>query len=309
MLTDQLNAFSNWLAIERGYSIHTVDSYVRDVEGFFNFLGGEARLTDIKGDKIRSFVYSLYSYNSSATIARKMSALRTFFRFLSKSNIVINDPMSGLVGPKIERYIPVFLTVDEVFNLIDEPCKKDRFYLRDKTIIELIYSTGIRVSEVIFLNINDLDFDSGMVRVKGKGNKERVVPVGSAAIDALHAYFPQREELILSRTARGHRPELKAVFLNSRGTRLTARSVERLIRLYGERAGIAVTVTPHALRHSFATHLLEMGADLRIVQELLGHVSLSTTQKYTHLNLEHLTSVYDKSHPLAKRKGEENEEN
>jgi integrase/recombinase XerC len=161
----------------------------------------------------------------------------------------------------------------------------------------------MRVAELAALNLERLDLSEGMVRVLGKGNKERLVPVGDPALAALHDYWPQRTRLIAERAGRGKPPEEAAVFLNGRGGRLTTRSIERLVGMYAERAGIAARVTPHALRHSFATHLLEMGADLRTVQELLGHVSLSTTQKYTHLNLDHLTEVYDKAHPLARNQG------
>jgi integrase/recombinase XerC len=232
-----------------------------------------------------------------------MSALRTFFRYLAREGHLFHDPLSGVAGPKLARHIPVFLTVDEVFSLLEEPGEQDSFKLRDRAVMELIYSTGMRVSEVVNSNMDDIDFATGMVRVKGKGSKERIVPFGSAAAEALQKWFPDRDKLTVDRIRRGHEPEREAVFLNSRGTRLSSRSVERLVAGYGVRAGIGVRVTPHALRHSFATHLLEMGLDLRTVQELLGHVSLSTTQKYTHLNMDHLTKVYDKTHPRAGQGG------
>lgn len=209
------------------------------------------------------------------------------------------DPLIGVSNPKIAKHIPVFLTVDEVFSLLEEPGERDRFALRDIAIMELIYSTGMRVSEIVSRSMNHLDFESGMVRVSGKGKKERIVPFGTAAAEALNRYFPQRRELLAACAARGKQPDNEALFLNARGKRITSRSVERMVKEYGLRAGITATVTPHALRHSFATHLLEMGADLRTVQELLGHVSLSTTQKYTHLNMDHLAKVYDQSHPLS----------
>ena len=167
--------------------------------------------------------------------------------------------------------------------------------------MELLYSTGMRVSELVGCNNEDIDYPAEMLRVRGKGNKERLIPFGRAAREALERYLPERETLTLARVQRGREPERKALFLNGQGGRLSARSGERSVQMYGLRAGIGVTVTPHALRHSFATHLLEMGADLRTVQELLGHVSLSTTQKYTHINIDHLTKVYDQAHPQAKR--------
>jgi len=299
MNTSHLTAFTGWLRVERGYSPHTVDAYCRDVTEFFHSIGEGLALASISRIHVQSYLSSLYSTNSSASVARKMSALRTFFRYLCREGHICHDPLSGVAGPKLARHIPAFLTVDEVFSLLEEPGDQDSFRLRDCAVMELIYSTGMRVSEVVSRNMDDIDFATGMVRVKGKGSKERIVPFGSAAAEALQKWFPQRDQLTMGRISRGHEPEREAVFLNSRGARLTARSVERLVAAYGVRAGIGVRVTPHALRHSFATHLLEMGLDLRTVQELLGHVSLSTTQKYTHLNMDHLTRVYDKAHPQA----------
>ena len=299
MNTAHLTNFVRWLKVERGYSPHTVDGYTRDVTEFFACVGDEIDLPLVTRDHIRTYLASLYNSNSSATVARKMSALRTFFRFVLREGVMTHDPLAGVAGPKLARYIPVFLTVDEVFNLLEEPGKQDSFYLRDRALMELIYSTGMRVSELVSRNLEDLDFSAGMVQVTGKGSKERIVPFGNAAAEALQNWFELRNQLIVDRIKRGHEAEDKALFLNSRGTRLTTRSVERLIAAYGQRAGIGVRVTPHALRHSFATHLLEMGLDMRTVQELLGHVSLSTTQKYTHLNMDHLTKVYDQAHPQS----------
>lgn len=303
MNNPHLTSFADWLLVERGYSLHTVDGYSRDVTEFFRNIGENIDPSDISRVHVQSYISSLYSTNSSTSVARKMSALRTFFRYLAREGHLSHDPLSGVAGPKPARHIPVFLTVDEVFSLLEEPGKQDSFKLRDRAVMELLYSTGMRVSEVVSRNMGDIDFATGMVKVKGKGRKERIVPFGSAAAEALQRWFSDRENLTVDRIRRGHEPEREAVFLNSRGSRLTARSVERLVAGYGERAGIGVRVTPHALRHSFATHLLEMGLDLRTVQELLGHVSLSTTQKYTHLNMDHLTKVYDKAHPQATQGG------
>jgi integrase/recombinase XerC len=210
-----------------------------------------------------------------------------------------DDPLAGVSGPKVGRFIPVFLTVDETFALLEAPGEIDTYPQRDRAILELLYSTGMRVSELVSRSVADLDFTEEVLTVRGKGKKERLVPVGSPAIEAVRGWLPQRLQLIEQRAGRGREVEKEALFLNGRGSRLTSRSVERLVKTYGERAGITQTVTPHALRHSFATHLLEMGADLRSVQELLGHASLSTTQRYTHLTLDHLADVYDKSHPLS----------
>jgi integrase/recombinase XerC len=298
-----LRNFTEWLRVERGYSPHTVEGYRRDVTEFFGNIGEDVETASISREHVQSYLVFLYRANAAASVARKMSALRTFFRFLLREGHITHDPLAGMAGPKLARHIPVFLTVDEVFSLLEEPGKQDTFHLRDCAVMELIYSTGMRVSEVVSRNLEDLDFITGMVKVKGKGSKERIVPFGNAAADALQMWFPVRDQLIIDRIKRGHAPERQALFLNSRGTRLTSRSVERLVSMYGERAGIGIRVTPHALRHSFATHLLEMGLDLRTVQELLGHVSLSTTQKYTHLNMDHLTRIYDSAHPMASRSG------
>lgn len=295
-----IHSFLRWLEVEKGYSNHTVSGYGRDLSGFAETLEKDQDPGTIQAVHIRRFVVSLHGHNSAATVARKLSALRTFFRFLLRNHHIQDDPITGIGGPKVGKYLPVFLTVDEVFALLETPETKDRFMLRDRAILELLYSTGMRVSELVSRDSLNLDFASEMLRVRGKGNKERMVPVGRPALEAIRAWFPLREQLIADRARRGRIVEKEALFLNGRGGRLTSRSVERMVKSYGERAGIHQIVTPHALRHSFATHLLEMGADLRSVQELLGHASLSTTQRYTHLTLDHITAVYDKAHPHAK---------
>jgi integrase/recombinase XerC len=297
-----ITLFTRWLEVEKGYSPHTVSNYRRDLIEFSDFCKGGKEVSGVSAADIRGFVVSLHGQNSAATVARKLSALRTFFRYMQRRKIISTDPLAGISGPKIGRAIPVFLTVDETFALLEEPAVQDTFMLRDRAILELLYSTGMRVSELVSRDFGDLDFADEVLRVRGKGDKERIVPVGRPAIEALQAWRPQREQLVLARAGKGKPVEHDAMFLNNRGGRLTTRSVERFVRSYGERAGITQIVTPHALRHSFATHLLEMGADLRSVQELLGHASLSTTQRYTHLTLDHLADVYDKAHPLAIKK-------
>ncbi len=294
-----IELFTRWLETEKQYSRHTVSGYRHDLEEFALGAGCPAKISDIATDDIRRFIAGLFGKNSSTTVARKLSALRSFFRFAQKRGVITGDPLEGIVAPKVGKYIPVFLTVDETFALLEAPGKKDRYMRRDLAILELLYSTGMRVSELVSRDIADLDFDEEMVSVRGKGGKERLVPVGRPAIEAVRNWLPERKQLTLARAKRGREVEEHALFLNGRGSRLTSRSVERMVKQYGERAGIMQVVTPHALRHSFATHLLEMGADLRSVQELLGHASLSTTQRYTHLTLEHLSSEYDKAHPLA----------
>jgi tyrosine recombinase XerC len=300
MLSGYIERFIKWLTDEKGYSRHTIINYRRDLLEFADAAGREVEIKTIDARIILNYVYSLNIKNKSSSVARKLSALRTFFKFLEQEDLVRQNPMGSISMPKQEQHIPVFLSVDEVFALLDAPGKDETFGARDRAILELLYSTGIRVSELVGCNMTSLDFDNEMVRVRGKGNRERLVPVGEPAIKALRIYFVQRDELLRNRLRQGKKVDRDAVFLNGRGSRLTTRSVERLIAAYGCKAGIDKPVTPHVLRHSFATHLLEMGADMRSVQELLGHASLSTTQKYTHLDMIHLMRVYDKAHPKAK---------
>lgn len=295
-----ITMFMDWLRAEKGYSEHTVTGYRRDLEEF-HLSAGEKDLSCADTSDVRNFIVKLHKINNPASVGRKLSALRSFYRFLLREKIVQNSPLEGVIGPKLEKYIPVFLTVDEIFALLDAPDKSDTYYHRDVAMLELLYSTGIRVAELVSTDMDDLDFKSEMLRVRGKGNKERLVPVGRPAIEALEKWQDGRNRLIRACLERGKKPCRDGIFLNSRGGRLTTRSVERIVKAYGERAGIIQTVTPHAVRHSFATHLLEMGADLRSVQELLGHASLSTTQRYTHLTLDHISQVYDSAHPLAEK--------
>lgn len=303
-LHTHIDGFARWLLVEKGYSDNTVESYCRDLAEFAE----QAKVDSparIDTPMVRSFVYTLAGRNKSTSVARKLSALRTFFRFLLREGEITSNPVLPIAMPRHDRYMPAFLTVDEVFALLETPGGTDTFALRDRAILETLYSTGVRVAELVGLDLSRLDLVEETVRVIGKGNKERLVPVGSPAVEAIRAYLPQRQFLSGNRGRRGRDEEKAALFLNSRGQRLTVRSVERLVGDYALRAGIINRVTPHALRHSFATHLLEMGADLRVVQELLGHASLSTTQRYTHLNMDHLARVYDQAHPLARKVAKE----
>ncbi len=301
MLNEHIAQFITWLRDEKGYSPHTVSNYRRDLDEFAAMAGPEAVVSSLDTAVVRNFVYSLHIRNKSSSVARKLSALRTFFKFLEQEDTIRLNPMASIAMPKQEQHVPVFLSVDEVFALLEMPDPETRWGARDSAMLELLYSTGMRVSELVGCNATSLDFASEMVRVRGKGNRERLVPMGREAVKALQAYGAAREEQLRHRLQLGKNVDREPLFLNSRGTRLSARSVERLIAEYGRRAGIDKPVTPHVLRHSFATHLLEMGADMRSVQELLGHASLSTTQKYTHLDMVHLMKVYDKAHPRAKR--------
>jgi tyrosine recombinase XerC len=299
-MQESIAVFKSWLENEKGYSDHTISGYCRDLTEFSSTFANEKKPSEVDNNDIRKFVSSLHIKNNGATVSRKLSALRTFFRFLIREGKITDNPLTGISGPKSGRSIPVFLTVDEVFSLLESPNSTDPFRGRDRAILEVLYSTGVRVAELVSRDMEDLDFESEMLRVTGKGNKERIVPVGRPAVEAIMAWLPERENIINKAKAKGPQDGHEAMFINGRGGRLTTRSVERFVAKYAARAGLRQAVTPHALRHSFATHLLEMGADLRSVQELLGHASLSSTQRYTHLTLDHLSEVYDKAHPLAK---------
>jgi tyrosine recombinase XerC len=300
MIDQYVEKFSAWLTVEKGYSSKTVESYQRDLREFVTFVGRDKDIGAVDFRTVRAFVYSLKTRNKSSSVARKLSALHTFFRFLVREQVIESDPVAGVARPKQMRYIPHFLSVDEVFSLLEEPDSRDTFMDRDRAILELLYSTGMRVAELVACDVASLDFDNGMVRVRGKGDKERLLPVGKPAIVALRQYLDRtRHRLAAGKRSGDVGKDREAVFLSGRGSRLTTRSVERLVKMYARRAGIPTEVTPHVLRHSFATHMLEMGADLRSVQELLGHASLSTTQKYTHLDTAHLMEVYDRAHPRA----------
>ena len=299
-LADAIAQFCRWLENEKGYSPHTLSGYRRDLQEFSSRLGDSITAGALSSTQVSRFIIGLHGRNGPSTVARKLSSLRSFFKFLQRRSIIATSPMDNISGPKVGKSIPNFLTVDQVFALLEAPAESDRFTHRDQAILELLYSTGIRVAELVAADLDDLDLKGEMLRVRGKGNKERLVPVGRPAVEAITAYQRgERTALLAERLAKGKTVDDQALFLNNRGGRLTTRSVERFVDKYGQRAGIQTPVTPHALRHSFATHLLEMGADLRSVQELLGHASLSTTQKYTHLTLDHLSRIYDSSHPLG----------
>jgi integrase/recombinase XerC len=224
-------------------------------------------------------------------VARKVSAIRGFFTFLAQARRIGRDPAGGLMAPKIEKRLPVFLPIDDTERLLNGLPAGDAWADRDRAILETLYGTGLRVSELVGLDWEHVDFENECVRALGKGRKERIVPIGEIALDALRAY----------RRALGEAGvDAAAVFVSRRGRRLTTRSVARFVKRYAQRSGTPVAASPHALRHSFATHLLNQGADLRAIQELLGHSSLSTTQRYTHVNLDHLMKAYDHAHPRAR---------
>jgi integrase/recombinase XerC len=245
---------------------------------------------------IREYLGKLYHCYKRTTIARKLSTIRSFFHFLEQKGLIKGNPAADISTPKQGKYIPSHLPVDEMFRLLDGPDKEKPLGLRDLAILEALYSSGIRVSELSGLNESSMDFGQRLVRVVGKGNKERIVPIGKKALRVIEVYMEATDSL-RKKSARDFVD--MPLFLNYRGGRLTTRSIERIVKKYANRCGLMTEVTPHSLRHTFATHLLDGGADLRSVQELLGHVSLSTTQKYTHVSLDRLMKVYDKAHPRS----------
>ncbi|GIW40651.1 MAG: tyrosine recombinase XerC [Candidatus Binatia bacterium] len=295
----EIAAFERALRVEENASPHTVRSYVGDLHQLRSFVlgrtgAGEADARELDPATLRAYVGWLLARHERNSVARKLSTLRRFFRFLRKRGVRPDDPTEGLVTPKPDRKLPVHLTVDDVFRLLETPPAHSLSGLRDRAILEVLYSAGLRVSELVELDWGDVNFELGLLRVRGKGRKERVVPVGREALRRLAEY---RERL--GQLAGEQDRQSAPVFLNARGRRITTRSVARIVEKYVRQAGLATKATPHALRHSFATHLLGSGADLRSIQELLGHASLSTTQRYTHVDVAHLAKVYDKAHPRA----------
>jgi integrase/recombinase XerC len=286
-----VDAFATHLRVERHVSPHTLRAYLSDVRQFLETAGGD-RLAGVGPDAIRRWLRTLDGGTERTSIARKLSAVRGFFRFCTRTRILAHDPTSGIATPKVRRSLPTHLSLDDVDRLLSVPRDDTQLARRDRAILELLYSSGLRVSELTGLDWDRLDVESGAVRVLGKGRKERVVPVGRPALRALESYRAACAAAGLCVT-RG------AVFRNRAGGRLTSRSVDRLMARDVAAARTPSRATPHALRHTFATHLLGGGADLRAIQELLGHASLSTTQRYTHVDLRRLMEAYDRAHPRA----------
>ncbi|MFH1888718.1 MAG: tyrosine recombinase XerC [Candidatus Omnitrophota bacterium] len=284
-----IEKFIRYLEIEKNYSRHTISNYKLDLNDFKKFLGDTA-LDKVDYLLLRKYLAILKGKTlSSRSVGRRLSAMRSFFKFLVREGHLKTNPITVLSSPKQDKHLPVFLTEDEVGKLIVAVKLVSERDYRDKAVIETFYSTGIRVSELVGLNIADIDFISGIIKVLGKGKKERIVPVGEMALSSIRSYLDKRK--------REKEPE--ALFLNKNGKRITDRGIRGVVSKYIRLASLKHGVSPHTLRHSFATHLLNRGADLRSVQELLGHVNLSTTQIYTHLTTERLKSVYDKAHPRA----------
>jgi len=284
-----IEKFIRYLEIEKSYSKYTITNYKLDLEDFKKFLGDSA-LEKIDYLALRKYLAILKEKNlKSRTVGRRLSTLRSFFKFLIREGYLKNNPIASLSSPKQEKLLPLFLTEEEVTKLIGSVKLDDERGFRDRAVIETFYSTGIRVSELVGLNIEDIDFIGAVVKVLGKGKKERIAPIGDIALSAIRAYLERRKK----------QQEAGALFLNKSGKRITDRGIRNIIDKYIRIASLKQGVSPHTLRHSFATHLLNRGADLRSVQELLGHVNLSTTQIYTHLTTEKLKKVYDKAHPRA----------
>jgi integrase/recombinase XerC len=311
---DWLEEFIHYLSAEKNASSHTCRSYRTDLEQFRSFLvdtrtclspSGDVEIEKADRMAIRKYLTYLHRKNKKVSIARKVSTLRSFFKFLIREKRVISNPAKSVSTPKVEKVLPSVLTVDEAYRMVKAPHADSGNpgdpgkpgMLRDQAILELLYSSGVRVGELVGLNWGHLDSDLGLVKVMGKGRKERIVPVGSKALEALAGYRDERGKVT------GGDP----LFTNRNGGRLTARSVDRLVKRYTKRSGVFRRVSPHTLRHTFATHLLDAGADIREIQEMLGHASLSTTQRYTHLTMGKLMEVYDKAHPRSFRnmKGKE----
>lgn len=293
---DHLRSFLDHLALERGLSPRTLDAYGRDLARLGTFLAarGVARPGEATATDLREFVYHLKDEGLQATsIRRNLSAIRTFYSFLIAEGVVVTDPTERLEPPGIWRRLPDVLSRAEVERLLEAPNLGDRLYWRDRALLEFAYASGVRVSELITLRIRDLDLDEGFAVVFGKGSKERLVPVGQSALRTLRVYLRELRPTLERGTGKG------VVFLNNRGTPLTRMGVWKILRAQVERAGITKRVSPHTLRHTFATHLLEGGADLAAVQEMLGHVDISTTQIYTHIDREYLRDVHRKFHPRA----------
>ncbi|RLB29071.1 MAG: tyrosine recombinase XerC [Deltaproteobacteria bacterium] len=298
-----ITSFIKYIKIEKGYSGHTIRNYESDLKQFSKFVASKKDIK--KGDPgihlvdymlIRSYLGELFDKCRRTTIARKLSALKSFFRYLELRGLAPFNPAVEITTPKQEKYIPTYLPIDDMFALLEQPDKEKELGLRDLAILELLYSSGLRVSELVTLNIERLDLNSRLVRVSGKGGKERLLPVGRKATVAIKECLEHTEK---TRKKAGYSKTQGPLFLNYRGGRLSARSVNRLVKRYSKECGIIMEISPHSIRHTFATHLLDGGADLRSIQELLGHVNLSTTQKYTHVSIDKLMEVYDKSHPRS----------
>ena len=308
MLVDNaIEVFIAFLRDQKGCSQHTIRNYLNDLVQFSEFLSSTGCSSHTKGKGgweveaidpliIRNYVGSLYGKLRRTSIARKLSAVRSFFLFLEKQGLNTDNPAADIATPKLEKYVPTYLPVDDIFRLLERPDRKKPLGLRDLALLEVLYSCGIRAGELEGLNISNIDFDERLIKVTGKGDRERIVPIGRQALSAVREYLDATQDL---RKKSGGLMQDSPLFINFRGGRLSTRSMGRIVKKYVKETGLTDEISPHSMRHTFATHLLDGGADLRSVQELLGHTSLSTTQKYTHVTLDRLMEVYDKAHPRS----------
>jgi integrase/recombinase XerC len=291
-MKDHIEKFLKYLEIERNVSPHTLRAYRKDLREFFRF--ANINPEDVELMEVRGFIADqIKSGLNKTTVSRRLASIRSFFKFLYREGCKKLNPAKLVPNPRTPKLLPRFLSVDDAFSLVEKPEGRGLLSARDRAILELLYSSGLRVSELSGLDAEDINTREGLLKVKGKGKKERIVPVGSKALDAVKSYLVERIPV---------KKKDKAMFLNRSGSRLTDRGVRRVVVKYARLIGISGRIGPHALRHTFASHLLQGGADLRVIQELLGHASLSTTQKYTHLDVTHLIDVYDNAHPFAKEK-------
>jgi integrase/recombinase XerD len=297
-MEDHLKDFIHFIFVEKGLAKNTIVSYERDLNSYITYLKKVetlSQLNDVQRVHIVHFLGHLKEQKkSSKTMARHIASVRAFHQFLIRDKVTDHDPSVHIESPKLEKSLPKVLNLQEVEVLLDSPKQEDHFGLRDKAMLELLYATGIRVSELIGLNLGDIHLTMGFVRCIGKGNKERIIPVGKTATNALNYYLDNGRPRFVSKKYRD-----EALFLNNHGKRLTRQGFWKILKRLAGEAGITKDLTPHTLRHSFATHLLENGADLRAVQEMLGHADISTTQIYTHVTKTRLKDVYSKFHPRA----------
>lgn len=308
-MEEHLRSFLEYLQYNRNASVHTVAAYRSDLSQLLTFLGQRVRPrrvrpADLDHRSIRAFLGELHRRGDSGTSsARRLAAIRSFGRYLRRTGQLDRDPGSAITSPRVHRKMPAHLDVVEMRELLESPDDATPLGRRDRAILELFYASGLRLSELVGLNLEDVNLADRMLRVRGKGGKQRILPFNRTAAAAVRRYLEDRRALQEAPRARGRFRRARAVddalFLNYRGERLSARSVDRLVRRHVLRTSAATGVSPHALRHSFATHLLERGADLRAIQELLGHSRVSTTQRYTHVNAAQITRLYRATHPRA----------
>lgn len=311
-MRDHLKSFLAYLKLNRHVSPHTVRAYESDVSQYLAWVASETgkkmsqlEPADLDMTSVRGHIAALNQAGKArSSVARKLSGLRTFVKYLRREDIIDHDPTAMAVAPKRDHTIPTHLSEPEIERLIESPDTGDPLGRRDRAILELFYASGLRLSELVAIDLEDVNLSGRMVRVMGKGGKERLLPFNQSALAALKAWLADRARILAGRPQavspkRRKGAEADPLFINYRGTRLTGRSVDRLLRRYVAQCSTRMGISPHALRHSFATHLLQRGADLRAIQELLGHSRLSTTQRYTHVNAAQLIDVYRKSHPRA----------